>query len=39
MISTIMILKENRSLWGAREVLEASHTLREREACARSTCS
>ena len=24
MISTIMILKENRSLWGAREVLEAS---------------
>ena len=36
MISTIMILKENRSLWGYKEVCAAAKTVREREANARA---
>ena len=36
MISTIMILKENRSLWGYKEVRAAAKTVREREANARA---
>ncbi len=36
MISTIMILKENRSLWGCKEVCAAAQRVRGREANARA---